>query len=316
MAELLAGTHWIDDWAFYDPRSKQPELSQSALVRRLRCMDVELAVLLTNSLRTAVLAWLGGARYRVGYVKDGRGFLLTGKVYPPRQNGRAVPCPMVDWYLRLAEAVGCSPEPPRLELGITEAERLLGERIWSDLGLRSDGRVVALNGGSATSPARLWPAEYFAQLARQIVDQLDHDVLVLCGPDERDLARWIVAQSGSSRVFSLADQPLGLAAPKACLSRCRLLVSTDSGPRHIAAALGKPVITLFGPTLVEWVENPTVEAIHVRLDLDCIGCSQRHCPLGHHRCMRQLSVPTVFSHVASVLGRQAAALSPAAEGAS
>ncbi len=311
MAELLAGTRWIDDWAFYDPRSRRPELSQRALVRRLRQMHVDLAILMTNSLRTAMLAWLGKARCRVGYVKDARRMLLTGKVYPPRENGRVIPCPMVDWYLRLADAVGCPPESPRLELGITDAERELGEQIWADLGLRADGRVVALNGGSATSPARLWPEEHFAELARRIVDQLDHDVLVLCGPSERNSARWIVTHSGSDRVFSLAAQPLGLAVPKACLSRCRLLVSTDSGPRHIAAALGKPVITLFGPTPIEWVENPMVDAIHVRLDLDCIGCSKRHCPLGHHRCMKELSVEMVFHHVAAVVDRLAETVCPA-----
>jgi len=313
MAELLAGTRWIDQWIFYDPRSRQAELSQSALVVRLRKMRAELAVLFTNSLRTAVLAWLGGVPHRVGYVKDARALLLTGKLYPRRKDGRPVPWPMVDWYLGLAEAVGCPPESPRLQLEITESERLLGEQVWTKLGLRRDGRVVALNGGSATSPARLWPPEYFAELARRIVDQLDHDVLVLCGPSERHLARSIVTLSGSDRVFSLADQPPGLAVPKACLGRCRLLISTDSGPRHIAAALGKPVITLFGPTRTEWVENPTVRAIHVRADVECVGCSKRCCPEGHHRCMRELTVDRVFSSVLEVVGEQSAAMSAAGD---
>ena len=66
------------------------------------------------------------------------------------------------------------------------------------------------------------------------------------------------------------------------------MVSTDSGPRHIAAALGKPVVTLLGPTLPAWIENPTVHGPMLRVDLDCLGCGERTCPLGHHRCMQEL----------------------------
>jgi heptosyltransferase-2 len=81
------------------------------------------------------------------------------------------------------------------------------------------------------------------------------------------------------------------------------MVSTDSGPRHVAAALGLPVVTLRGPTLPVWSENPTVEAVDLRLELDCIGCRAQVCPLEHHRCMRDLPVERVFEAVAGLLRR-------------
>ena len=127
------------------------------------------------------------------------------------------------------------------------------------------------------------------------------DVLVLCGPQERERARQIVQEAGSSRVVSLADQPVSLAATKACLARSRLLVSTDSGPRHVAAALDRPVVTLLGPTLPIWIENPTVHGPLVRTQLDCLGCAERMCPLGHHRCMEDLRPERVLEEVASLL---------------
>jgi heptosyltransferase-2 len=136
--------------------------------------------------------------------------------------------------------------------------------------------------------------------------ELDHDVLVVCGPGEAALARQIVDLAASPRVFSLADQPLGLAATKASLKRSRLTVSTDSGPRHVAAAFGRPVITLLGPTLPVWIDNPTVRGEMVRLPLDCLGCGKRVCPLGHHRCMRDLSPDLVFEAVERVLGAASA----------
>jgi len=259
---------------------------------------------LTNSFHTALLAWLGGANERIGYARDGRGLLLTRKLYPQRAGGRIVAAPMVDTYLALAAAVGCAPESPRLELATTEAEEHLADTVWHNLGLRTDGRLVALNCSGAYGAAKLWPVEHFAALARRIVDELDHDVLVVCGPQERDIARDIARRAARQRVFSLADQPVGLPLSKACLRRSRLTISTDSGPRHIAAALGRPVITLLGPTLPVWIENPTVRAVHLQLKLDCIGCGQRVCPLGHHRCMKDLSGDMVYDEVVRVLQQE------------
>jgi heptosyltransferase-2 len=98
-------------------------------------------------------------------------------------------------------------------------------------------------------------------------------------------------------VFSLADQPLDFGTTKACVRRGRLMVSTDSGPRHMAAALGRPVITLFGPMLPVWSENPTVRSVNLCLDLECIGCGKRVCPLGHHRCMKGITPDMVYAEV-------------------
>jgi heptosyltransferase-2 len=161
--------------------------------------------------------------------------------------------------------------------------------------------VIAVNFGGAYGPAKLWPVEHCGALACMIAEQSGHDVLVLCGPNERDAAKAIVAAANCARVFSLAHQPISLALSKACLSRCRLLVSTDSGPRHIAAALGLPVVTLMGPTLPVWIENPTVRGIFVQNQIECLGCGQRACPLKHHRCMRDIGPERVFAAVNELL---------------
>ena len=197
--------------------------------------------------------------------------------------------------------VGCPDESPQLELCVTPRAAEQAARVWHNLSLRSDGRVVALNSTGAFGAAKLWPAEHCAALARGIVDELDHDVLVLCGPGERDAARQIAARSGSPRVHSLAAQEVSLGLTKGCLAQCRLMVSTDSGPRHIAAALGLPVVTLLGPTRPEWIENPTVRGPMLHAELPCLGCGKRECPLGHHRCMKDLSPGRVLREVAALL---------------
>jgi heptosyltransferase II len=305
LAELLSGTTWIDDVHPFDPRSRRRELGRLALLGRLRRERFDMALLLTNSLHTAVMAWLGGAKKRVGYARDGRSWLLTDRVQPLRNGREYAPLPMVESYLALARAMGCPDESPRLELALTSEESEHAGRAWRDLGLRTDGRVIALNSTGAYGSAKLWPADHCAALARQIVDRLDHDVLVLCGPGERDAARQIAARSGSPRVFSLSSQEVSLRLTKGCLARCRLMVSTDSGPRHIAAALGLPVVTLLGPTRPEWIENPTVPGPLLRAKLPCLGCGQRDCPVDHHRCMRDLVPEYVLGEVAALLSATA-----------
>ena len=185
LSEVLDGTPWLDEQWYFDPRADQCELRHTSLIRRMRRERFEMAILLTNSLRTALIAWLGGTRQRIGYVRYGRGPLLTDKLYPRRQAGRLVPEPMVDYYLALAAAAGCPPESPRLELSSTQAEDRLAERIWRELGLRTDGRVVTFNCSGAYGAAKLWPTEYFGGLARRVVDEMNHDVLIVCGSQER-----------------------------------------------------------------------------------------------------------------------------------
>ncbi|HUT10687.1 MAG TPA: lipopolysaccharide heptosyltransferase II [Thermoguttaceae bacterium] len=301
LADLLAGTDWLSEQWHYDPRSKDSGLRPWALTRRLRRRRFDMALMLPHSLRPAVVAYLGGVKERIGYVRNLRGPLLTRKLHYRRAGRRLVPVPVVDTFLALAKAAGCGPESPRLELATTEAEEREADGVFERLGLRDDGRVLAFNCSGAYGGTKLWPVEYFGKLARRVVEQTDHDVLVMCGPDEQETAREIVRLADRPRVFSMADQPLDLGTAKACMRQSRLMVSTDSGPRHVAAAFGKPLVTLFGPLLPIWSENPTQRAVNLCLDLDCIGCRRRVCPLGHHKCMRGLSVEMVYAEVVKLL---------------
>jgi heptosyltransferase-2 len=162
--------------------------------------------------------------------------------------------------------------------------------------------VVGLNPGAAFGAAKHWPADSFAQLARQLAQRLGCGVLTLCGPGERDMARRIAEDSRSPHVFSLADTALSLGLTKAVVRRLDLLVTTDSGPRHFAAAFGRPVVSLFGPTHIEWTETYFEKAVHLQKKVPCGPCQQRTCPLDH-RCMRDLSPAEVFAAADHVLAR-------------
>ena len=298
VAEVLAGNAWIDQSLCYQ---KGPAGSTANAVRQLRAARLDAVVLLTNSLRTAWMAWRSGTPRRIGYARDGRGWLLTTKLYEPRERGRWSPLPQIDSYLNLAYALGCAWEPPRLELATTAADEALADDVWRQLGLTGQ-QVAMLNTGGAFGAAKDWPAEHFSSLAQRIVQTLGMHVLVNCGPNERDTAREIARQAGDPRVVSLADQPqLPIGLTKACIRRAQLLVTTDSGPRFFGVAFGVPTVTLFGPTSTRWTRTHSALETSVSLGLQCQPCMARTCPLGHHRCMRDLSVEMVLARVGEQL---------------
>ena len=295
VAPTLEGTDWFDDWVLFDHRARSRDHRTTAVLRRLHRSRFDLAVLLPNSFRSALLARLARIPRRVGYGRHGRGVLLTDVLqHPTDTDGRRLPTPIVETYLKLARHLGCPVESIRLELATTRADELAADRAWTELGLDGEGPVVCLNTGGAYGPAKNWPTGHFAELARQLARQSGARVLVLCGPSERENARAIVAAAADDRVVSLADQELGIGLTKASIRRASLLITTDSGPRHFAAAFGTPVVTLFGPTHIAWTRTHHTLAWHVRHPVPCGPCQRPICPEQHHRCMIDLQPEGVY----------------------
>jgi heptosyltransferase-2 len=213
-----------------------------------------------------------------------------------------MPCPIIDDYNLLAQRAGCPWPGYRLELFTTPADEQAADRVWHKFGCTLREGVICLNPGAAFGAAKHWPAESFAQLARALVERYGGRVLVLCGPGERDLAAAIVRQADRPGICSLAEEPLSLGLTKALVRRCRLLVTTDSGPRHFAAAFDRPVVTLFGPTHIAWTETYYPRAIHLQKKVPCGPCQQRVCPTDH-ACMRQLTPHEVLRAAQELLAR-------------
>lgn len=309
VAPTLDGADWFDETILFDHRAREePSERTLAVIKRLRQSRFDLAVLLPNSFRSALVARLAGIPRRVGYERHGRRILLTDVLeHPVDSAGRLVPTPIVETYSKLARRLGCPVDSLRLELRTTADDEAAADRAWNELDLIGADPVICLNTGGAFGPAKNWPNEHFAELARRLVDASGAKVLVLCGPAERENARAIIAAARSSRVVSLADQPVGIGLTKACVRRCRLLITTDSGPRHFAAAFGVPVLTLFGPTHVAWTRTHHPHAWHLMHPVPCGPCQRPTCPEGHHRCMVDLEPDGVYRAASRILATSAAA---------
>lgn len=303
--DLLAGADWFDHTIRYDRRSGDSAIRFTAVARQLRADRPDVAIIIPNSLSSAALTVAGGARRRIGMAMHWRRWLLTDPVSPPRRHGRIEPFSSAAYPVQLAGLIGMPPEPLRLELPFTREDEQRGDDVLARLfrGHPRQGPLVVLNDGAAFGPAKQWGTEKTTALARLLVQRVaDVRVLVHCGPGDRDEARGVVEAVGHPAVQSLAGEaqlPFGLS--KAVIRRADLVVSTDSGPRHIAAAFQRPTVVLHGPMdprLSRAEHGPLVE---MRLDLPCSPCGRPICPLKHHDCMRLLSVEDVGAKVLELL---------------
>lgn len=294
IAGTLEGAPWLDSHLCLDSRGPWRQRWPAA-AWRLRQEKIDLAVLFPNSFHSALTARLGGCRRRVGYDRYHRGFLLTDRLAPLRdERGRIQVAPVLLAYNLLAEAAGCPSPSLRLELFTTPRDEAAADAVWQETGLHGFREVVCLNPGAAFGSAKFWPAEHWVCLAQELADRRGCGVLILCGPSERQLARQIAGKARRSAVQSLADAPLSLGLTKACIRRSALLITTDSGPRHFAAAFARPVLSLFGPTHIAWTETFYPQAVHLQKQVPCGPCQLRVCPLDH-RCMKELTPAEVFA---------------------
>jgi heptosyltransferase-2 len=260
---------------------------------------VDAALLCPNSLSAAIIARVMGARRRIGYRLNARGPLLTDALVA-KKEGRLRPTPMVDYYLGLLGPLGVDTTGVlrRPFLAVTEKARARAAEILRRAGVREGERVWALNAGGAWETKR-WIPEYLGELADRVAARGARPFL-LHGPGEDDILRRALAVAKSPILGT--DEMVPLADLAALLERCELLVTTDSGPRHIGVAAGIPVLALIGPTHPAYtiVDHPAVSVLCEQVD--CWPCHLSVCPVDF-RCMKRLTPDKVLSAAESLLER-------------
>jgi heptosyltransferase-2 len=247
--ELLAGTPWLDEVIAGETKTFR---GMVGLARRLRRLAPEAAILLPNSFRSALLARLAGAARRVGYIRYGRSVLLSRGLAPPRPKQ---PVPALDAYARLAAwALGAEIDRG-MQLFVTDPQRAEAARL-----LEGVGRPYAVLCPGANKAAKRWPADRFAAVADGLAG-FGLAAVATGAPGERDVVAE-VARAAAVPVPDLVQRGIGIGSLKAVMADAALCVTNDTGPRHVAAALGAPVVTLFGPTDHRWT---TIECPHEQI---------------------------------------------------
>jgi heptosyltransferase-2 len=337
---------WVNHPAVDAVLMFRPEEGLGKVARQLRGEGFDLGLVFPNSPRSALELWLARVPRRVGYAASWRRWWLTDVVAPRRESSpmqkRSIAeirsCirdqPMaaagspgrprlepsahhLHHYLHLVAAVGANPEPvaPRVNPSALEVQSVL--RRFGLAGEPGAPRpLLALNPGAEYGPAKRWPLARFAAAAAEVQDRTGCRWVVVGGPGDAALAEAVVAdlrrQRGGGKapaaVSNLAGQTT-LQDLCAVLKACRVLLTNDTGPMHLAAALGTPVVVPFGSTSPE-LTGPGLpgDARHrlLRAPVPCAPCFRRECPIDF-RCMHGITVDQVVGAVLEVLDRPGAA---------
>lgn len=265
------------------------------LMRKLRKNRYDLCLILPNSFDSALVAFLSGIPERVGFDRDGRGLLLTRKVRASEPENSAH---QAEDYVTLVTSLG----EVRISLDIgLEVEERAGDWAVTRLApLRQglQGPLIGLSPGAAYGPAKQWFPDRFADLANRLCAEKQAGIVIVGGPEETELCGAVAGRIRGNLLDLSGKTELSQAA--AVLSQCDLLVTNDSGPMHLASAVGTPVAAIFGST-EPGATSPLGRHVIVKKECDCSPCLERTCERGDMLCMERVRVDDVFRAVEALL---------------
>lgn len=268
------------------------------LLQPIRDAAFEKVYLLTNSFSTARTAKDLGIPERIGYRRDWRGPLLTRRVFC---SPRVRYLHMVDYYLHLLpRSWRTNPTNRQPELYLSEEEVRKGHDRLESLGVTSAKPVLGITPGAAFGSAKRWEPEWFRETARRLAQE-GCFVMVLGTDKDQEQGEFILSGIPNGHGANLSGQT-SLREMMALLSLSACLITNDSGPMHLADALGTPTVALFGSTDSSWTGPQASHHTVLQSEVPCSPCFLRECPLGRE-CMKSLTVGKVFEAAQGILLR-------------
>jgi heptosyltransferase II len=260
------------------------------LARRLAERSYDRAVVLPNSFKSALIPWLARIPERIGFIGEQRYGLINIR---HRLDKQLLPL-MAERYAKLAEGPDAMPKRPLAapSLRIDEANRM---RLLQTHGLTVERPVIAFCPGAEFGPAKRWPVRHFAELARTLASS-NRQIWLFGGPKDRPITS-AIANSAGGACTDLAGRT-DLEGAIDLMSYASAVVSNDSGLMHVAAALGRPLVALYGSSSPAHTPPLAANAQILSLSLACSPCYSRECPLEHFRCLNDLDPIRVFQAIA------------------
>jgi heptosyltransferase-2 len=272
------------------------------LVKALRKLKPDMAVIMPNSFRSALVARLSGAKHVVGYKRNGRSFLISSGPRPVQSGSTILPVPMVTYYMEICKYLNINaPVTTKPSLFISDALNKKGEKLFDTYKISSDDMVVGLNPGAKFGASKCWPPEHFAKLAEMLQEAYNCKILILTGPGEEKIAG-LITENSRATLINTAKDSVDLALLKCLIKRCNLLVTNDTGPRHYAVAFNIPTLVIMGPTDPRYTDANLENTFVLRIELDCSPCHKSRCPL-NHECMRMITPENVMQESNILLER-------------
>lgn len=294
--EILTPNNFNDEWLI------QNSNSPFSTAKVLKTHNFTHAILLKNSFGSALTTFLAGIDSRIGYARQGRGIFLTDKLYPPKNaNGKYKPLSMIDYYMAAASWLGCDvgDRVPELQINAKDSNTL--KEKMPNL-FEGDKPLAIFVPGGAFGFSKCWPSERFAKTADRLSDDYNAEVVISVSPNpaERRIAQRICDLS-KNKLTNLGEKPLTLSELKSLFSIAALIITNDTGPRHIAIALKRNVITLFGPNDPAWTNTGYENEIQIVGEAACAPCQKPKCIMKEHMCMLSITTEMVYDAAKKLL---------------
>ena len=291
-ADMLILNPHVEEILIYDTDGQHGSLkSRWRFLKQLRAAHYDMAVVLRNSSESNFMAYISGARYRIGRRSERKrfSFTLTHAITFRDPKGTRHE---TERNMDVARLVGAVDAPRELVLRLSEEERAWA-RDFLHRNAQSDASLIVGVHPGGSSFDKLWPAENFASVANQLMQDYQAKIILFGGRGEDDLVRKIQDEMTSPPILATNIQLRQFAA---LVEECSLFLCNDSGPMHIAAALKVPTVAIFGPTdYVRW--KPLNEnTVIVRRDIDCWPCSAHKCKRDFE-CTKLLSIEDVWNAI-------------------
>jgi len=297
---ILADSPWFDAFLPLPSRRELHHLGPfwraAAEIRRAR---FDTGYLLTNSLSSAALFWLGRVGRRIGYDRDGRLLLLTDPLEVPRPAVAGGVVPIKEYYLHLARAAGLEVADTRVEFFLGDDDRAFADRFYAEHGVAAGDLVVGMNPGAAYGAAKCWRGDYYAKTADHFIRERGARVILFSGPGEERIVEEITALMEGEPI-TVIGAGVTLKNLKGLIARCDLFVGNDSGPIQYAIAFDLPVVTIFGSTPVAYAATDYPRVRQLCANVECAPCKHRVCPIDH-RCMTQVTPEWVIREAEGLL---------------
>ena len=292
VGDIYRGQEICNQLIAYDPKGLHAGFSgRERLAAELRAQKFDTALLLQNAFDAAWLAWRANIPERIGYARDGRSLLLTKAVPVPRHG--EIPAHEKFYYLQLVRRAGwldSFEDESFIGLNVTEEKQRSAAEFLVRTGVRQGVRRIAIGAGASFGSAKCWPPSRFAGAANRLQSESDADVILFGTAAEAGVSAAICAEMRRPPIdltgkTAIADLP-------ALLSQCHLFIGNDSGAMHVAAAVGLPVVAVFGPTDPFGTAPVTPRLSVVQQKPYCSPCFLRRCPTDH-RCMTAITADMV-----------------------
>ena len=258
--------------------------------RALRALAFDAALILPDSPRSAADAFFARIPRRVGYARDPvRRALLTRALEPPRERGRRVPISMLERYLLPVRVLGLRDAGDALELRVHEEARVRARERFRAAGADPSRPLLLITPGASFGPSKLWPPRHYAQAALEIQRRFGLAPVIAPAPSAEEVAVARQVNDAAGGACAVLEPEPDLEVFKALVEQATLLLTNDTGPRHVAVALDRPSITLMGSTDPRHTAHRLERQRVLTEDVACRPCGQKVCAIGDHRCLERLA---------------------------